>query len=102
MSESIMPILLIALLIGVFILSKRYQAWRVGRACSYVVKDLASKGAQDTTSAVELPYAKISLYHIGLRDFRPKAVEYLVLGKVIEITDEGKYYLKKNDLNPPE
>ena len=99
MSENIRLILLILLLLGVFILSKKFQGWRVGRACSYVVNDLVQKGALDASSAVELSYAKVSLYHVGLRDFRPKAVEYLVLGKIISITDDGRYYLKKKDFN---
>ena len=95
MAENFRLILLILLLLGVFVLSKKFQGWRVERASSHVVNDLIQKGALNPSTAVELPYAKVSLYHIGLRDFRPKAVEYLILGNVIGLTDEGKYYLKK-------
>jgi hypothetical protein len=98
MLESVRFILLIILLVGVFVLSKKFQAWRVSRACSYVVKDLVQKEALDPSSAVELPYAKFSLYRMGLRDFRPKAIEYLVLGKFVGMTDDGKYYIEKKEL----
>ena len=96
MVENIRLILLILLLLGVFVLSKKFQGWRVQKACSYVVNDLIQKGALNPNSAADLPYAKVSLYHIGLRDYRHKAVEYMMLGNIIGLSDEGKYYLKKN------
>ena len=64
----------------------------------------ASAAASTTTTgnsrlrwaaAIELPYAKRNIFRIGLRDFRPKAVEALVQANLVGMTAAGKYYLKK-------
>jgi hypothetical protein len=58
------------------------------------VKDLERNGAFDPHSAIELPYAKKSLFQIGVRDHRPKTIEYMIANNIIGMTDSGKYYLR--------
>lgn len=85
----------------VFIATRYGMVWRIKRACAFVVKDMEQKKAFDPASAVPLPYAKVDHFRMGLRDFRPKAVQGLVQGGVIGMTEEGKYFLRKRleDLN---
>jgi len=95
MSEAIQITLGIVFLILVFIVTRYGVAWRIKRACIFVMKYLESQGALDADSAVELPFAKRDYIKIGLRDFRPKALEELVGAGIIGMTVEGRYYLKK-------
>ena len=91
----------ILFLIVVFIATRYGIFLRIKGACNAVIKDLERRGAFDETSAVELSYAKKNYFHIGLRDFRPKAVQSLLEGGVIGRTANEKFYLKvrPNDLN---
>lgn len=99
MSENEKLILAICLLIGVYFLSRKFQVWRIKRTYIYIINDLKKKDALDTSSSVELPYARKKFFRFGTKDFRPKAVEYLVLGNIVGKTENGKYYLKKKDIN---
>lgn len=94
MSETSQIILGICILIAVYILTRRVQVWRIKRAYNLIIWDLEQKGAVDPSSAVELPYAKVSMFRISVRDYRPKALEYLISSNIIGVTDSGKYYLK--------
>jgi hypothetical protein len=95
MADVIQIIIGILFLALVFIASRFGIAWRIKRACSFVIRDLDHRKAIDYASAVELPYAKTEWLRMGLRDFRPKAVQGLVQAGVIGITPEGKYFLNK-------
>jgi len=94
MSETSRIILGICILILVYVLTRRAHAWRIRRAYIFIIKDLEQKGALDDSSAVELPYAKKSVFRGGMRDYRPKALEYLVLSNIVGMVDSGKYYLR--------
>jgi hypothetical protein len=48
---------------------------------------------------VELPYMKQQLFRIGMRDFRPTAMQSLVEAGIVGMTGSGKYYLKMKPLN---
>ena len=85
----------ILLLVLVFILTKKISAWRIKRAFFAIIRDLESVSAVDPASAVLLPYAKTSLFRFGVRDFRPKALEYLISSSVVGLTEDGRYYLKE-------
>lgn len=100
MSETIRTILAICILIIVYILTRRVHGWRIKRAYTVIIKDLEQKGALDSTSAVVLPYAKKGLFRVGVRDYRPKALEYLILGNIVGVTDSGKHYLKNKKGGP--
>ncbi len=86
-----------AVLILVFAFTRKFHAWRIGRICLSVIEDLKARNALDPASAAALPYAKRSLLRFGLRDYRPKALEYLALSQVVGITPDGRYYLKHKD-----
>lgn len=94
-SEAGLIILLLCVLILVYILTRKVNAWRVKRASDFIIKDLEQKGALDPSSAVEIPYAKMSIFAMGTRDFGPKALEYLIANNIVGKTDSSNYYLKE-------
>jgi hypothetical protein len=94
-NEIIQIIVGLLFLAVVYIVTRYGIFWRIKRACAFTVNDLERRNAFDEKSAVELHYAKSHPFRIGMRDFRPKAVEYLLSQGVIGITSEGKYYLKR-------
>ncbi|UCF85202.1 MAG: hypothetical protein JSV50_06085 [Desulfobacteraceae bacterium] len=94
MSETERLILGICILIVVYVLTRKFHAWRMRQTYILIIKDLEQKGAVDPSSAIELPYAKKGIFRIGMRDYRPKAIEYMLISNIIGMTDSGKYYLK--------
>lgn len=99
MSEAMQITLGILFLILVFILTRYGMTWRIKRAGRRIIDDLERLGAQSPDSAVELPYLKKQLFHIGMRDFRPTAMESLIQGGIVGMTGAGKYYLKMKPIN---
>jgi len=100
MSETGKIILLICILIIVYVLSRKVHAWRIKRAYIYIIKDLEQQGAVDPSSAIGLPYAKIGVFRFGMRDYRPKALEHLILSNIIGMTGSGGYYLRNKKAGP--
>ena len=98
MSDTGRIILLIFILVIVYILTRKVHAWKIKRAYIYIIKDLEQQEAVDPSSAVELPYAKIGVFRFGMRDYRPKAVEYLIVSNIIGRTESGRYYLKNRKI----
>ena len=96
MSDGTQIIVGVILLIGVYMLTRRVHAWKMRRAYGNVLKDLEQKEAFDPLSAVELPYAKVGLFRMGTRDYRPKAVQYMTQTGVAVMTVDGRYYLRKD------
>ena len=78
MSETVQIILGLILLVGVYVFTQAVVGWRIRRASKTILRDLDFKKAFDPATAIELPYAKRNIFRIGLRDFRPKAVQVLV------------------------
>ena len=95
MSEYNQIIIAICLLIAVYMLTRKVNAWRIKRAYMGIIKDLEKKEAFDENSAIALPYVSQSIFRMGVRDFRPKALQFLVASDVVGVTPAGKYYLKK-------
>ncbi len=95
MSESGQIIIAICVLIAVYMLTRKVNAWRVKRAYMRIIKDLENREAFDETSAIALPYVNQSIFRVGVRDFRPKALQFLVTSDIVGMTQAGKYYLKK-------
>lgn len=79
-------------LIVVFILTRFGILWKTGSAARFVLEDLESQGAFDPVTAVELPYSQLNVFRIGMRDYRKKALEYLVSDGTVVKTQGGKYY----------
>ena len=95
MSETEQIILGLIFLIGIYIFTRYGVVWRMKRAVVFVIKDLERSGAFDPATGVELPYAKTHLFNIGMRDFKPKALESLIQDGIVGKTDSARYYLKK-------
>jgi hypothetical protein len=95
MSETAQIIIGLLLLVGVYIFTQMVVGYRIKRAARGIVRDLDFKKAYTPEAAIELPYAKTNLFRIGLRDFRPKAVNALTQGGFLGQTATGRYYLKK-------
>lgn len=95
MSENTQIIVGVILLIGVYLLTRKFHAWQMRRAYTTVLKDLEQREAFDPSSAVELPYTKVGIFRMGTRDYRPKAVQYMIQTGVAVMTADGKYYLRE-------
>jgi hypothetical protein len=95
MPEAIKIILMILVAIGAVIFALRIAGWKMKKACDFIIQDLKEKKALDPASAVELPYCKSPLLNIGLKDYRPKALEELVKHDVVRMVEEGRYYLRE-------
>jgi hypothetical protein len=95
MQASLQIVVAILLLISVFVFTRYIVIWRIRRAAGFIVNDLDRKGAHDPSNAVALPYASKGFFHIGLRDYRPKALLSLIQAGIVERTEAGRYYLKR-------
>jgi hypothetical protein len=99
MSDAIQITMGILFLILVFIVTRYGITWRIKRAGRRIMNDLERSGAQSPESAVELPYLKRQLFRIGMRDFRPTAMQSLIEAGIVGMTGAGKYYLKMKPIN---
>jgi hypothetical protein len=52
MSENTELIIGIGVLILVFVLSRKFHAWKINRAYIFIIEDLKAQGAFDSASAV--------------------------------------------------
>ncbi len=103
MSETLKTILIILLAIGGLFFALRITGWKMKKAGDFIIRDLREKNAFDPASAVGLPYAKSSLFHIGLRDYRPQALQELIKQDVVRMLEGGRYYLRgRHKLNGPD
>jgi len=98
MPESVQIIISIVIVLIVYILTLMGTGWWTSRICRRIIKELEDKGAVNATTAVSLPYAKTTLFKFGYRDYRPKALQSLVMGEVVCQTFNGQYYLNKEKL----
>ncbi|MBN2125450.1 MAG: hypothetical protein JW821_14215 [Deltaproteobacteria bacterium] len=92
-------VLALAVLIGVYLLTRRVNGWRAAKALNGVIRDLRREEAFAPSSAIALPYAKVGLFSLGMRDFRPRAVQTLLASGIVGMTQEGKYYLKERSVD---
>ncbi len=93
MSETLKIIFFIFIVIGALFFALRITGWKMKNAADLIIRDLKEKKAFDPASAVDLPYAKTQLLHIGLRDYRPRALEELLKQDIIRMQEGGRYYL---------
>jgi len=103
MSETLKTILMILFVIGALFLALRITGWKMKKAGDFIVRDLREKNAFDPASAVELSYAKSSLFHIGLRDYRAQALQELIKQDAVRMLEGDRYYLReRHKLNGPD
>ncbi len=95
MPETIKTILFILFVIGGLFIALRINGWKMKKASDFIIRDLREKKALDPASAVELSYTKSPLLHIGMRDYRPQAVQELIKHDVVRTIEGGKYYLNE-------
>jgi hypothetical protein len=99
MSDASQIVFALGILAVFFLLSKKVYAYRINRACIAIIEDLKQQDALDSSTAVELPYAKSNLMktvlQMKMKDFRPKAIEHLMTHNIVGMTGNGHYYLKK-------
>ena len=93
MPESIQIVIGIIAVLVVYLLAMLGTGWWTKQICLAIIRELEEKGAVDAASAVDLPYTKVNYIKIGYRDYRPKALEMLVLSEVVYKTLPGRYYL---------
>jgi hypothetical protein len=98
MPESIQIIIGILSVLIVYVLVMLGTGWWTKRICRTIIKELEDQGALNASTAVALPYDKSINFKIGYRDYRPKALESLVLSEVVCKTFNGQYYLNKEKL----
>ena len=90
----------VIILIGAFVLAQIIAGWKTKGACRTIIKDLQARKAYDSESASVLPYAqRKSLLHFGAKDYKPQALQQLVMQKIVHITDDGRFYLSENARN---
>ncbi|MGE5841956.1 MAG: hypothetical protein ACM335_06745 [Deltaproteobacteria bacterium] len=99
MADAMQITLGILFLILVFILTRYGITWRIKRAGRRIINDLERLGALSPATAVELPYMKQHLIKIGMRDFKPTAMQSLIEAGIVGKAGEGKYYLKMKPLD---
>jgi len=94
MDERIQIALVVSGLLCAVWISRKINIWRIKRTYLSIMSDLEKRGAVDFRSAVALPYEKQSILKFGMKDYRPKALEFLVANGVVGKTGDGKYYLR--------
>ena len=94
MSEITQLFLVICVLFVFVVLARKFNAWKMKQAYFGIVQDIKAKKALDAETATELAYARSPVFRVGLRDFRPLALQHLVQDNIVGVTDDGKCYLK--------
>ena len=86
--------LLLVVLIAVFLLTQWGVMRMTKRACRTIIKDLEGKSACKPESAAVLSYAKKKgILHIGTRNYKTQALQYLIHREIVRTTDNGRHYL---------
>lgn len=94
MTDFIQVVVALACLVAVFVGTRYIVTWRFRKAALSIIQDLEKTGAGSEATAAELPYGKANLLKIGMRDYRHKALEYMVAEGVVGQSPDGKYFLK--------
>jgi len=95
MPEALKILIMVVVIVGALYLALRITGWQMRKACDFIIEDLRTRKALDPSSAVDVPYATNPLLRIGLRDYRPRALEYLVQQDVVRVLEGGRYYLRE-------
>lgn len=98
MNETIQIILGLIILAGVWVATRYGIGMKINKCAREVVAFLKSRGATSPASAVKTPFEKSDWLNIGVRDWRPKALEMLVGAQVVGRTEDGRYYLMRQDI----
>jgi hypothetical protein len=99
MSENTQLIIGIGVLIIVFILSRKFHAWRFKRAYLAIIADLKQKAAYSDHSAVQLPYVQRNILKLGARQHGPQAMDLLIRENIVGRTEDGRYFLIQKNIS---
>ena len=97
-------ILFIILIILLFILSVIFiPYWLIMRAVPKVIKAFRQKNALSAKNALhmdelELKHKSIFRRMFARRDYRENALQFLIRSDVVDITEEGKFFLNEEKL----
>jgi hypothetical protein len=97
-------ILFIILLVILFILSVIFiPYWMIMRAVPKVIKAFREKNAVGEKNAVPMEELKLKPKSIfqrmfTRRDYRQNALQFLIRADVVDITEEGKFFLNEQKL----
>jgi len=94
MNDTLQVVLGLVFLVAVFIGTRYFVAIRLQNAAKTIIQDLERQNALTEVDAVVIPYSTPNILRIGMRDYRRKALEYMVSEGVIGSSADGKYYLK--------
>jgi hypothetical protein len=97
MKEVLNTVLLLLILVGAMVLALWIAGHRLKKACNFILQDLRTQNAVNPASAVALPYCRRQILRLGLRDYRPQALEQLLKHDLVRATEAGTFYLGRCD-----
>jgi hypothetical protein len=96
----ILIILVMLLLLAVAFAGSNYM---MRRAIKHIIRMLKSADAlslQTARTSEELGFKKTSMFQFKLwRDYKPAALQLLLTGNIVLMTDDGKLYLSEENLS---
>ena len=95
MEQTVQIILACFILVFAFIISRRILAYKMMKAYNAIMSELEEKGAFNPESAAELHGLNRYPLRFGLRDYRPKVLQQLLVGGIIGMNEEGAYFIQK-------
>lgn len=95
MEQTIQIILACIILVIAFILSRRILAYKMVKAYNSIMNELKEKGAYSPESAAELRGMNRYPLRFGLKDYRPKVLQQLIIQDIIGMNEEGAYFIKQ-------
>ena len=90
-------LLLVAIIIFYFLLLL-IAGWGIRKYCFQIISELEEQKAFSSGSAINLPDTRGNFFKMGLGNYRPKALNVLIVDKIVVKTSNGKYYLDKDKL----
>ena len=93
MIQHIVDIAILIVLIALVFLIYFGAAWRKRRACDVIIENLKKKGAVDPATAIRLPHVDEQHYESGMKNYKLKALEFLIMNNVVCSTVNDRYYL---------
>ncbi len=80
-----------------FLLCLAGRMWLTRKAVKQIIRYLKEHEATSLNSAIELPFTKKGFFsRMGVRDYRPQALNYLVQQDIVRQTENQTYFLAKD------
>ena len=70
----------------------------IRKYCLRIIAEMEDQKAFSASSALNLQEERGNFFRLGLANYRPKALNVLVVDKIVVKTSNGKYYLNKEKL----